>query len=255
MDRRPLGLTGIETSVLGYGAFKIGRNQGIKYEHGYDLPSEDEAGRLLHAVLDLGIDLIDVAPAYGSAEERVGRHLEHRRDAFTLCTKVGETFEDGVSTYDFTPGAVRRSVRESLRRLRTDVIDVLLVHSDRADAERATDDDLVATLEDLRDAGLVRAIGFSGRTVASARLAMRWAQVLMIEYHPLDASHADVMSEARDAGLGVLVKKGLASGRVPAGEAIPFVLGHAATSSLVVGGLSLEHLQENVRLADSSLRA
>ncbi len=73
----------------------------------------------------------------------------------------------------------------------------------------------------------------------------------MVEYHVQDTSHAEVIAAARERGLGVLVKKGLASGHLPAGEAIPFVLSTPGVSGLVVGGLSLDHIAANVKIAES----
>jgi aryl-alcohol dehydrogenase-like predicted oxidoreductase len=110
---------------LGFGAFKIGRNQGIKYPSAYDLPDEASVTRLLNEVLDLGINYIDTAPAYGLSEERIGRAIGRRRSKFVLSTKVGETFADGQSTFDFTERGIRESVERSLHRLKTNVIDIV----------------------------------------------------------------------------------------------------------------------------------
>jgi len=247
--RRRLGRTGLSLTPIGFGAFKIGRNVGIKYARGYELPSDDEAANLLAGVLDLGINLIDTAPAYGLSEERIGAAIGHRRDEFVLCTKAGETFHDGRSTDDFSAGAIRRSVRRSLQRLRTTEIDVLLVHSDGRDLEIMRDTDVVETLLDLRDAGLTRAVGFSGKTVEGAREALAWADVLMIPLNLEDQDHLAVLNEAAEADVGVLVKKGLGAGRLDTRAAIRFVLDQPAVTSLVVGGLNLHHLRANVDVA------
>ena len=83
-------------------------------------------------------------------------------------------------------------------------------------------------------------------------MALEWADVLMVEYHLDDQSHAGVIAEAARRGVGVLVKKGLASGQLPPHEAIPFVVRTAGVSGLVVGGLSLEHLAQNVALVEQA---
>ncbi len=136
------GATGFESMaileklpLLGFGAFKIGRNQKIKYPSTYDLPDEARASEILNGVLDLGITLIDTAPAYGLSEERIGRHLASRRNEFLLSTKVGEWFENGESTYRFDEASIRASVERSLSRLRTDVIDCLFAHVPANDVE------------------------------------------------------------------------------------------------------------------------
>lgn len=242
----PLGNTGLHVTRIGFGAFKIGRNQKTKYPAAYDLPDEPAVERLLNEVLDLGINYIDTAPAYGLSEERIGRFLAHRRDEFVLSTKVGETFEHGESTYDFSGKAVRRSVERSLARLQTEVLDVVFVHSDGNDLAIQDKTDCVPVLLDLKAAGTIRAVGFSGKTAAGAERALEWADVLMVEYHRDDASHADVMSAAERRGLGVVVKKGLASGRLDPGDAIRFVLRNPSVSSLVIGGLNLENVRSNL---------
>ena len=252
LPRRGLGATGQSLSVLGFGAFKIGRNQGIKYAQGYDLPDEATVARLLEGVLDLGINHIDTAPAYGLSEERLGRALARRRDEFFLSTKVGEEFADGVSQYRFDEVSVRGSVQRSLRRLQTDRLDLVLVHAPGNDLDVLRTTPVVETLQSLQQGGDVRWIGFSGKTVAAARLALDWAHVLMVEYHIDDLSHRDLIAEATSRGVGVLVKKGLASGRLPAAEAIPFVLQTPGVTNLVIGGLSLEHLAENVATATAA---
>ncbi|MCH8004764.1 MAG: aldo/keto reductase [Planctomycetes bacterium] len=251
MAHRRLGKTGLLVSPIGFGAFKIGRNQGTKYPNEYDLPDEGGVRRLLEGVLDLGINLIDTAPAYGLSEQRIGRAVSHRRRDYVLSTKVGETFTEGRSTFDFSQRAVRQSVQRSLRRLKTDVIDLLLIHSEGNEQALLQDTDIVQTLRDLRDRGLVRAIGLSAKTVQGARAALGWADVIMVEYHLQDRSHAGVIAEAARADVGVLIKKGLASGRLDPTEAIRFVLETPGVSSLLVGGLSIDHLRHNIRLAET----
>ena len=92
MDMRPLGDTGLVVSVIGFGAFKIGRNQKTKYAEAYDLPEQPEVDALLDRLIEEGISLIDTAPAYGCSEERIGRWLKRSgaRDRIVLATKVGE---------------------------------------------------------------------------------------------------------------------------------------------------------------------
>lgn len=239
-------------SPIGFGAFKIGRNQGTKYEASYELPDDRTVVTLLNGVLDLGINFIDTAPAYGLSEERIGAAIAHRREEYFLSTKVGESFDNGVSRYDFTPSAVRASVKCSLRRLCTDHLDLLLIHADRDDLRVLREPDLVETLIALRQSGVTRGIGFSGYSVDATRAALAWADAIMVCYHPADESLAAVMNEAAAKGTMVLVKKGLASGRIPPWRAIPWILKNQAVSNVVVGSLDIHHLRENLRLARES---
>jgi aryl-alcohol dehydrogenase-like predicted oxidoreductase len=79
---------------------------------------------------------------------------------------------------------------------------------------------------------------------------MGWADAIMVEYHPQDRSLEAVIAEAAKESVGVIVKKGLGSGRLPPAESIPFVLGNGGVTSLVIGGLDLDHMRENIRLAE-----
>lgn len=88
---------------------------------------------LLKLTRDLGINLIDTAPAYGRSEERLGPLLRGQRQEWVIVSKVGEEFADGVSRHDFSAAHTRLSVERSLQRLETDFIDLVLVHSDGND--------------------------------------------------------------------------------------------------------------------------
>jgi aryl-alcohol dehydrogenase-like predicted oxidoreductase len=248
MDRRRIGRTDLSVSRIGFGAFKIGRNEKIKYAEGYVLPDDAAAERLLRGMIDAGINYIDTAPAYGISEERVGRFVGGMRDV-VISTKVGETFADGESTYDFSTAAVRGSVERSLNRLRREAIDLVFVHAHGDDLKVVTETDVVPTLIALKEAGLVRWIGLSGKTPCAAQKALAWADAIMVEYHRDDTSHEAVMRHAAARGVGVIVKKGLASGRLHADEAIGFALRGPGVSSVVVGSLKLEHMVDNLKTA------
>ena len=253
MTARPLGRTGLAVSPLGFGSFKIGRNRGIKYAESYELPDELALRELMAGVLSLGMCYIDTAPAYGTSEERLGRVLADHGEGVVISTKVGETFEGGESCYEFTPESTRASVERSALRLGREVIDVVFVHSDGNDLEIQDQSGVVEALLELKADGRVRAVGFSGKTPSGAERALEWADVLMVEYHIEDRSHESVIREADRRGIGVVVKKGLASGRLPAAEAIAFVLGQPGVSSLIVGSLNVDHLAENVAAAQLAI--
>lgn len=248
MRHSVLGNTGLAVSRLGFGAFKIGRNQKIKYEQGYELPDDATVAHLLNTILDWGINYIDTAPAYGISEQRIGQTIGHRREEFVISTKVGERFEDGISYYEFDRQSVETSLANSLKNLRTDVLDIVFIHAPADDVRVLTETPVVEVLQEQKAAGTIRAIGFSGKTVEAAQLALAWADVLMVEYHLNDTSHRPIIEQAGQRGIGVVVKKGLAAGRLSPEEAIPFVLNTPGVNSLVIGGLSLAHIEANLRL-------
>lgn len=250
MVHQPLGNLGLPVTPIGFGAFKIGRNVGAKYPQAYELPDEQAAARLLNGVLDRGVNLIDTAPAYGLSEQRIGRAIAHRRAEYVLATKVGERFEGGRSSFAFSAHEVRASLEASLRRLRTEAVDLLLIHSDGRDEWIQTQTDTVEGLQDAKKRGLTRGIGLSGKTVAGAMRALDWADVLAVEFHQDNDSHRPVIQEAHRRGVGVLVKKGLASGRLAAGQAIQWVLGEAGVTSLLIGTLDLRHIEDNIAASE-----
>lgn len=254
MTLRPLGKNGPAVSPIGFGAFKIGRNEKTKYDRAYALPDDAEVDRLVKGLIDLGINYFDTAPAYGLSEERLGRALRGRRDQVVLATKAGETFENGESRYDFSAQAITASVHRSLSRLDTGVLDVVLLHSDGRDKFILEESGAVPALMKLRESGLIRKIGLSGKTPQGALAALEWADVLMVEYHLEDRSHEEVIAEAARRGAGVVVKKAMASGRLNPAAALSFVLKNPHVCCAVVGSLSLDNMRGNLEIARSAAK-
>lgn len=255
LPRRDLGTTGMQVSCLGLGTVKFGRNQGVKYPEDFALPSDQEITALLDQAREAGINLLDTAPAYGSSEERLGRLLPDREN-WLLCTKVGEIFEDGLSRYDFSARHVRESIEQSLRDLRADYLDLVLIHSDGNDLDILEKSDCLETLERLRERGLLRATGMSSKSIAGGLRAIELVDVLMLTYNRSDTSQRPVIEQAQKAGKGVLVKKGLASGHAvgdgdsagsnSVADNFRFLLEPPGISSIIVGTINPEHLCENI---------
>ena len=108
LAKRILGQTGIEVSCLGLGTVKFGRNQEVKYPGTFSLPEDKQITALLDQAKDLGINLLDTAPAYGSSEQKLGRLLKDRQD-WVICTKVGEEFA-GASLSTISPPGILAAV-------------------------------------------------------------------------------------------------------------------------------------------------
>jgi len=246
---RPLGTTGLQVSALGLGTVKLGRNQGLKYPDGFTLPDERSAAGLLARARALGINLLDTAPAYGSSEERLGRLLAGQRRDWVVCTKVGEEFEGGVSSHDFSPEHSRASVLRSLRRLRTDFLDIVLVHSDGNDLQIIEQMGTLEALAQLKAEGLLRAFGISTKTVAGGLAAAQACDVVMLTYNLQQREELPVLDACHRLQRGALVKKALGSGRLPPDAGLELVFGHAGTSAAVVGTINPAHLQADVEAA------
>jgi aryl-alcohol dehydrogenase-like predicted oxidoreductase len=283
MELRPLGTTGLHVSALGLGTVKLGRNTGVKYPGGaFPLPTDEQAATLLRTAADLGITLLDTAPAYGTSEERLGAIMAANnwfggRGRWVVSTKAGEEFDNatGESHFDFSPAHIRASVERSLTRLRIDTLDIVLLHSDGNDQWLLAQSGAPEALHDLKARGLIRAVGASTKTVEGGLLAMRGphaCDVVMIPYSPADRDQAIVIDAAALRGVGVLIKKGLASGHVsnllakmppeiraatadPIEAAMRFSLGRKGVSSLVVGTANPEHLRANVTAATNALKS
>lgn len=196
MERRPLGRTGLQVSVLGFGAGHVGSP---------DL-AEADAAALLHGVLDSGINLIDTAPGYGLSEERIGRHLHGRRSEFVLSTKCGYGVP-GVE--DWTPECITRGVDQALQRLRTDVLDVVHFHS--CPVEVLQRPGLIDALVRAVEAGKVRAAAYSGDNAAlEYALGTGAFTVVQTSVNVFDQRAIDRgVAWARAKGVGVIAKRPL----------------------------------------------
>ena len=236
---------GLAVSALGLGTVKFGRNEAVKYPRPFALPTDGEIADLLATAKTLGINLLDTAPAYGSSEQRLGEAIAGQRQDWAICTKAGEEFAAGVSRYDFTADAVLRSVARSLRRLRTDWLDVVLLHSDGRAVAAIEAAGAFAALRRLQREGVVRCVGFSGKCQDDGRAALPLVDVLMCEIHAGDRSQVPLAGAAAAAGVGVLVKKPMASGRLAQASGLAATAGIAGVTSVITGTLSREHLAAN----------
>lgn len=250
MNRVALGNSGLVVSRVGLGTVKLGRLAGLKYPQGQmpaRLPTDDEAITLLTAARDLGVTLVDTAPAYGSSERRLGELLPRvaPRDRWVISTKVGESFDGSGSSYDFSPSAIDRSIARSLTDLRTDHIDILLLHGSGAvDDTAMLAPPTVAALVDAKRRGLVRAVGAS-LSLASPLDPQRLdgLDVIMVTLNASERQSEPIIAAARARGLGVLVKKPLESGQARPGS-LSAVLAHPGVHAAVVGTSSPAHLAQ-----------
>lgn len=249
--------TDIEVSALGFGTVKIGRDQGVKYPDNFIIPNDKAVRNLLAQAKEQGINLIDTAPAYGNSESRLGALLENRKD-WIIATKVGEEFTAGKSSFDFSAKHTRHSIERSLRRLNTDYLDIVLIHSDGNDEKILSQGDCLQVLKDFQQQGLIRAIGMSTKTISGGIKAASLMNIVMLTYN-LQQQDQAVIDYARKYNKGVLVKKGLMSGHInnkssnPVRESMECIFKEAAINSVIIGTINPEHLQQNIILAKEIL--
>jgi aryl-alcohol dehydrogenase-like predicted oxidoreductase len=206
MNLRQIGKTGINVSEVGFGAWQLGDAEG------WDGPSEKESIQLVHRALDEGCNLFDSAPPYGAgaSEQILGKALKGRRQESVICTKFGY-FPDWE--VDFSSKGLMRSIEESLMRLKTDTIDILLMHSpqNQSDFQNL---ETYATLERLKEEGKIRAYGASIDSAEEISWLVQNTQSEVVEvlFHIFNQGPRVVFPDAKEAGVGFLAKVPLDSG-------------------------------------------
>ncbi|MBT8118480.1 MAG: aldo/keto reductase [Gammaproteobacteria bacterium] len=260
MQKRALGSTGIDVSVLGLGTVKIGRNQQVKYPTGFELPDDDSVVELFELARSLGINFIDTAPAYGSSEQRLGELLPDHHD-WVIVTKVGEIFENGKSRFDFSYDYTVASIEQSLRKLRRDVLDVVLVHSDGNDMDIINREPVFDALESVKNKGLIKAYGMSSKTVEGGSWVVQHCDVVMATANLEYDDERPVLELAEKLNKGVIIKKGLQSGHADSASggtgveaAFRHILGQPGVSSMIVGTINKQHLRDNVAIVNELMK-
>jgi L-galactose dehydrogenase len=246
MEYRTLGRTGLRVSKLGFGGSPLGN------EFGETDPSE--AGRAVHCAIDLGINYFDVAPYYGRtlAETRLGAALVGRRDKVVLATKCGRY---DVAKFDFSTARIRRSIDESLERLRTDYLDVFLAHDIEFVNEHQIVDEAIPAMRALQSEGKARFIGITGLQLNMLRKVAQAAPVDAIlsycRYNLLITDMDDLLTPfAKQHGIGLINASPLHMGILTPNGPPPW---HPASSEVKEAGRSLAR-RYGARLSDLALQ-
>ena len=282
LPTRTLGRTGLSVTALGFGALEL---RGMVAGVGRPL-SPEQPPAILNAVLDAGINYIDVAVDYGEAEEHIGNCISHRRSEFYLASKCGcpldnagfrpeERTRFGVPLprfHDYTRENIINACHQSLTRMKTDYLDIVQFHFSPA-RDVLEQEGAVETLEGLRRQGKIRYLGCSSILPnIFDHIAMDVFDVLQVPYSILQPEHDKAIAAAASAGLGIVIRGGVARGQPGAGhgntqvwdlwekaELGDLLDGMTATEFLlratisntdahttIVGTLSPAHLHENV---------
>ena len=270
-----LGRTGLEVTKLGYGAMEL---------RGADRAAEaGTAGEILNAVLDAGVNFIDTSPDYGVSEELIGEHISNRRDEFFLASKCGcpvnqpPPAEGQRPPHVFTPENIRAAVEQSLRRMRTDHLDLVQFHISPS-RDTLEENGAVEALTELRDEGKTRFIGMSGTLPnLTDHIEMGVFDAFQIPYSALEREHEDAIRAAASAGSGTIIRGGVARGapsvddstlaRYPdfwrpmvearrdrweqadLDDLLDGMTRHPEMHTTIVGTANLQHLADNVAVA------
>jgi len=276
IPKRRLGRTGVDVTVLGFGAFELrGEPTGPPV-------GDREAEELLNAALDAGMNLIDTSIDYGRSEELVGRFISHRRSEYFLASKCGCVVGAAQLEHVHTAENVRRGVENSLRLLRTDHLDIVQFHLSLTREELERDGALEEAMK-LRQEGKVRFVGSSGTLPhLLQQIEMGVFDVFQIPYSALQREHETAITKAAAAGAGTIIRGGVAKGaptdwnRVAGYMVGPetmkdrweeakldqlldgmsrmefmlrFTLAHPDLDAAIVGTKNLAHLRDNIEAA------
>ncbi|MCH9682344.1 MAG: aldo/keto reductase [Deltaproteobacteria bacterium] len=225
---RKLGNTGYDVSTIGFGTWQIGGGR-------WAAPDFDERVELLRSSLELGVNIYDAAVVYGQytsdegridsrSQELLGAAFEDRRDRVIYCIKIGQ-FDEYTHRSLYEPARLVEQFRQSLRRLRTDFVDICLIHAPTLhDVQQGK---ALAVVQTLQALGMVRAVGYSFEAEPEhvmTALEQR-VDVLMLQYNLLDSQCGPALAEAARRGVGVLVggpfKRGYISGRFRSADDLP----------------------------------
>ena len=199
MERRRLGRTGLEVSLLGFGGSEIG----------FERTDSATVRRMLDAALDAGLNVIDTAECYGDSEALIGAAIAGRRRDVHLFTKCGHY--EGTGRDDWRAVSLEQSLARSLARLRTDHVDLLQLHSCPEDELRRGD--VLGVLERARERGQTRFVGYSGDNAAAAyavstgRFDVLQTSINVADHEALTLT----LPAARAADLGVIAKRPIAN--------------------------------------------
>jgi aryl-alcohol dehydrogenase-like predicted oxidoreductase len=200
MELRQFGKTGLTVSALGFGGGPVG----------YLETDRREVADILNTILDRGVNLIDTAAAYAGSEEAIGAAIGHRRDDYVLVSKCGRAYDD-IQGQAWSAQCVEQTIERSLRRLKTDHLDVMLLHS--CDLETLQKGEAVGALVKARGAGKIRFAGYSGDNAAAVyAVGLDDIAVLETSVNICDQANIDtVLPLAQRNNVGVLAKRPIAN--------------------------------------------
>jgi len=272
LPKRELGRTGLQVTMLGYGAMEL---RGAP--RGRDV-TEAQAETILHAVLDAGINYIDTSIDYGLSEERIGRYIANRRSEYFLASKCGCVVgatpapRGQRNPHVFTRDNIVTGVEQSLARMKTDHLDVVQFHASPSKQTLEEQGALDAVLS-LKRAGKVRFIGMSATLPHLAdHIGMGVFDVFQIPYSAVEREHETIIDSAADSGAGIVIRGGAAKGAPSGAEGagtqwerwqkarlddllegmtpmefiLRFTFTHPGMATNIVGTINSAHLQDNV---------
>jgi aryl-alcohol dehydrogenase-like predicted oxidoreductase len=272
LPKRELGRTGLQVTMLGYGAMEL---RGAP--RGRDV-TESQSETILNAVLDAGINYIDTSIDYGLSESRIGRYISSRRSEYYLASKCGclvgapPAPRGQRSPHVFTRDNIISGVEQSLTRMKTDYLDLVQFHASPS-KQVLEENDALEAVQELKQAGKVRFVGMSS-TLPNLmdHVAMGVFDVFQIPYSAVEREHEAVITAAAATGAGIVIRGGAAKGAPSADKRegmqwnrwqqvelddliedmtsmafiLRFTFSHPDMNTNIVGTINPAHLQDNV---------
>ncbi len=200
MELRSFGKTGLKVSALGFGGAPVGFLE----------TEQTEVTEILNNLLDQGVNLIDTAAGYAGSEEMIGKTISHRRDEYILVSKCGRA-EDELGGEAWSATVIENTVDRALRRLQTDHLDVMLLHS--CDLETLQKGEAVGALVKAREAGKIRFLGYAGDNDAAVFAAgLDDVAVIETSISICDQANIDsVLPLCQQNNVGVISKRSIAN--------------------------------------------
>jgi aryl-alcohol dehydrogenase-like predicted oxidoreductase len=200
MNKRTFGKTGFDVTSLGFGAAPVA----------YLAADQDRAAKVINQLLDAGVNLIDTAASYPGSESFLGQRFSHRRNEFVLVSKCGHRISES-DTGPWAAETITATVDRALRQLRTDHVDVMLLHS--CDLKVLQKGEALGALVAARDAGKIKFAGYSGdNDVAAYAATLPDIAVIETSISIADQINIDlVLPKAVENNIGVLAKRPIAN--------------------------------------------
>ena len=259
LETTEFGNTSVQVTRLGFGAAGLRKI------------TEDEADSLLNLILDSGINFIDTSIDYGDSEKLIGKFISHRRSEFFLASKCGCPV-DGDGDHIFTRDNIITGINQSLKRMKTDYLDLVQLHSSPSKSV-IEENDVIQTLLEIKKEGKVRFIGTSSVLPAlSDHINMNVFNAFQIPYSALNREHETCITNAFESGAGTIIRGGVSKGEfggnkewenfskanlddlLDEGESrtsflLRFTLSHPELNTTIVGTKNPEHFKENLKTA------
>ena len=270
LETTEFGRTGIQVTRLGYGAMELRK-----------IP-ENEADNILNLVLDSGINFIDTSIDYGASEELIGKYISHRRSEYFLASKCGCPL-GSLKEHVFTRDNIIDGINQSLKRMKTDYLDLVQLHASPS-KEVIERDDVITTLLDMKKEGKVRYIGSSSILPSLADLVgMGIFDAFQIPYSALNREHEQWITKTLMSGSGTIIRGGVSKGtsvgadnqvnlsaewkhfwqanledlmdegESPTAFVLRFTLSHPNLNTTIVGTKHSGHLKENIRSSNKGI--